>query len=86
MTSPPQHNRAIRACRDAGLPVIDERACTCHMRGMFVVIRAAEGLRLVLPCTRRCPVHDVQGKGGGQTPGACRRPARAAERLGSVRR
>jgi hypothetical protein len=50
-------NRTVDACRDAGLPIIDERDCTCGLRGRLVVLVGARGLRVVWPYDERCPVH-----------------------------
>jgi hypothetical protein len=82
MTGLSQINRAIRACRDAGLPVIDERSCTCRLRGRLVVMRYAHGLRLMWPCSRPCPIHSASGRAANLLPDAWRRPVRAPERLG----
>ena len=38
-----QLNRTIDACRRAGLPVVDERDCTCGLRGRLVVLARPDG-------------------------------------------
>jgi hypothetical protein len=51
-------NRTIAACREAGLPVIDEHGCTCRLRGQLVVLARRGGLEVIWPYDRRCPIHD----------------------------
>ena len=55
-----QLNRTIDACRDAGLPVIDEHDCTCRLRGRLVVVARAGGLEVIWPYDRRCPTHGLR--------------------------
>ena len=50
-------SRAIQACRDAGLPVIDRESCTCGLRGQLVVLARPDGLRVLCPYDQPCPVH-----------------------------
>jgi hypothetical protein len=57
MTGPSRVNRAIRACRAAGLPVIDEQGCTCLLRGQLVVLAGSDWLRLSWPYAGGCPIH-----------------------------
>jgi hypothetical protein len=52
-----QVTHAIRACRDAGLPVIHPADCTCSLRGRLVILVQADGLRVVWPYDQRCPIH-----------------------------
>ena len=49
--------RAVRACRTAGLPVIDVAQCTCALRGRLVVVAGPDGLRVVWPYDHLCPIH-----------------------------
>lgn len=63
MTSPSQINRAIRACREAGLPVVAPDDCTCGLRGRIVVVAHPRGLQVLWPYERRCPVHPAR-RGG----------------------
>jgi hypothetical protein len=53
-------NRTIDACRGAGLAVVDERDCTCGLRGRLVVLARAAGLEVIWPYDRRCPTHGLR--------------------------
>ncbi len=68
MTRTDQHqaNRAIQACRAAGLPVVDPRDCTCGLHGRLVVLARPDGLRVVWPYDRRCPLHGPRDREGPQ--------------------
>ena len=55
-----QRNRTIGACRDAGLAVVNERDCTCGLRGRLVVLARAAGLEVIWPYDRRCPTHGLR--------------------------
>jgi hypothetical protein len=62
-------NRAIRACRAAGLPVVDEQGCTCLLSGKMVVLAGSNRLRVSWPYAG-CPlIHDVQGRADDQNAG-----------------
>ena len=67
-------NRTIDACRDAGLAVVNERDCTCGLRGRLVVLARAAGLEVIWPYDRRCPNH------GLREPDAPRQAARPRRR------
>ena len=67
-------NRTIDACRDAGLPVVDERDCTCGLWGRLVVVARAAGLEIIWPYDWRCPIH------GLRDPDAPRQAARPRRR------
>lgn len=54
MNSP---NRTIAACREAGVPVIDEHGCTCRLRGQLVVLARQGALEVIWPYDGRCPIH-----------------------------
>src|SRR5450755_4075496 len=60
MTGADQLKRTIHACRRAGLPVIDEQDCTCNLRGQLVVLARADGLQVMWPYERPCPIHGLQ--------------------------
>jgi len=64
-----QLNRTIDACRDAGLPVVNERDCTCGLRGRLIVLARAAGLEVIWSYDRRCLTHDLRD------PDAARRAA-----------
>ena len=68
MTRTDQHQtkRAIQACRAAGLPVIDPSDCTCGLDGRLVVLALPDGLRVVWPYDRRCPLHRPRRREGPQ--------------------
>lgn len=70
--------RAVRVCRRAGLPVVDQHDCTCALRGRLVVLARAHGLELIWPYERTCPIHGSDNVARPQ-PGvrSRRRPARA---------
>jgi hypothetical protein len=53
-------DRTIDACRDAGLPVVNKRDCTCGLRGRLVVLARAAGLEVMWPYDRRCPTHGLR--------------------------
>lgn len=59
-------SRAIQACRQAGLLVVDPNGCTCGLRGEFVVLARTDGLRVVWPYEKRCPVHGARRLEGDQ--------------------
>jgi hypothetical protein len=71
-----QVNRAIQACRHAGLPVVEPDACTCGLRGQLVVLARPDGLRVVWPHSKRCPIHDPRRR-AGHRPGKRNRPDRS---------
>jgi hypothetical protein len=52
-----QVHRTTDACRDAGLPVVDECDCTCGLRGQLVVVTRPGGLEVIWPYHQRCPIH-----------------------------
>lgn len=65
--------RTIDACRHAGLPVVDEEDCTCGLDRRLVVLAGPDGLRVLWPYDRPCPVHRHEtGKHGplARDPGA----------------
>jgi hypothetical protein len=70
MTGADEPNRAIEACRAAGLPVVDETDCTCSLRDRLVVVARSGGLQIVWPYDRRCPVHGPPGPRGTAAPAA----------------
>jgi hypothetical protein len=74
MTGTGEPNRAIEACRAAGLPVIDETDCTCRLRGRLVVVARSGGLQIVWPYDRRCPAH---GRGDREGPWPRQRRSRS---------
>lgn len=59
-----QVRRAIEACRNAGLPVIDPQDCTCGLSGRLVVLAGPDGLRVVWPYEQRCPIHGSRAREG----------------------
>ena len=61
-----QAKRAIQAYRAAGLPVVDPRDCTCGLPGRLVVLARPDGLRVVWPYDRRCPLHGTGDREGPQ--------------------
>lgn len=63
MTGLSDGRRAVRACRSAGIPVVEEQACTCQLHGKLVVLATPEGLEVVWPYNRSCPVHDLPRRG-----------------------
>ena len=70
-----QIRRAIQACRDAGLPVVDPDDCTCSLSGRLVVLARPDGLKVVWPYEQRCPVHGPRDR--DDAAGADSRRARA---------
>jgi hypothetical protein len=62
MTGADRGKRAIKACREAGLPVIDPEDCTCGLSGRLVVLAGPDGLRIVWPYQQRCPIHDARDR------------------------
>lgn len=83
--------RAIDACHRAGLPVLNEDDCTCGLRGRLVVLATGDGLRILWPCYRQCPLHDPTDREGSPPTGRPRRgvsrsqatqPARAEQQVG----
>ena len=75
-------NRTIDACRDAGLPVVDERDCTCRLRGRLVVLARAGGLEVIWPYDRRCPIHGLRDP---DVPRRAARPRRRRSRSWAAR-
>jgi hypothetical protein len=51
-------NRAIHACRRAGLAVVESGGCSCGLCGQLVVLAQPDGLRVMWPYDERCRVHD----------------------------
>ncbi|MGA2010258.1 MAG: hypothetical protein ABSH51_06955 [Solirubrobacteraceae bacterium] len=84
----------ILACRRAGLPVIGEHDCTCHLAGQLIVFAGPDGLRIFWPCDVRCPVHVAAavtapgrlGKVGRASPGLWAAPEVSATRSGGAAR
>jgi hypothetical protein len=62
MSGTDQLNRTIDACRRAGLPVVDDRECTCRLRGRLVVLASPDGLRVLWPYNGRCSVHGPRSR------------------------
>lgn len=84
-----QVGRAIQACREAGLPVIDPEDCTCGLSGRLVVLTGPEGLRLVWPYEERCPIHgprDREGSRPVRRPRATRSRSQAARQAWARRK
>ncbi len=70
-----QVRRAIRACRSAGLPVIEPGDCSCGLSGHLVVLARPDGLRLLWPSEQRCPIHAPRRREAPTPPvGATRSP------------
>jgi hypothetical protein len=82
MTTTDRFNPTILACRRAGLPVIDEHDCTCQLVGRLVVLTGLDGLRLLWPCDRRCPVHGPRDREQARPAGEARQ-RRARSRAAS---
>jgi hypothetical protein len=62
MTGGDRGKRAIKACREAGFPVIDPEDCTCGLSGRLVVLAGPDGLRIVWPYEQRCPIHGARDR------------------------
>ena len=62
MTGGDRGKRAIQACREAGLPVIDPEDCTCGLSGRLVVLAGPDGLRIMWPYEQRCPIHGARDR------------------------
>jgi hypothetical protein len=62
MTGGDRGKRAIKACREAGFPVIDPEDCTCGLSGRLVVLAGPDGLRIVWPYHQRCPIHAARDR------------------------
>ena len=62
MTGADRGKRAIKACREAGVPVIDPEGCTCGLSGRLVVLAGPDGLRIVWPYEQRCPIHGARDR------------------------
>ena len=62
MTGRDRGKRAIKACREAGLPVVDPEDCTCGLSGRLIVLAGPDGLRIVWPYEQRCPIHGARGR------------------------
>ena len=62
MTGGDRVTRAIKACREAGFPVIDPEDCTCGLSGRLVVLAGPDGLRIVWPYEQRCPIHGARDR------------------------
>jgi len=69
-------NRAIQACRQAGLRVVEPGTCTCDLCGQLVVLARPDSLRVVWPYRQRCPIHDPRRR-DGHRPGEGTRPYRS---------
>lgn len=81
-------SRAIQACRQAGLPVVDPDGCTCGLRGQLVVLARLDGLRVEWPYEKRCPLHTSQRRDADQpiNHGRSDRPRSEAAREAWTRR
>jgi hypothetical protein len=55
-------NRAVRACRRAGLTVINQHECTCRLRGRLVLLAQPGRLELLWPYRHPCPIHDLAAR------------------------
>jgi hypothetical protein len=75
-------NRTIDACRDAGLAVVNERDCTCGLRGRLVVLARAGSLEVIWPYDRRCPTHGLRDP---DAPRQAARPRRRRSRSWAAR-
>jgi len=51
---------AIKACREAGVPVVDTHDCSCDLNGQLVVVVQPDGLRVGWPYDEPCAVHGPQ--------------------------
>jgi hypothetical protein len=62
MTGGDRVTRAIKACRQAGFPVIDPEGCSCGLSGRLVVLAGPDGLTIVWPFEQRCPIHGARDR------------------------
>ena len=62
MTGADRGKRAIKACREAGFPVIDPEDCNCGLSGRLVVLAGPDGLRIVWPYEQHCPIHGARDR------------------------
>jgi len=93
MSDADQPNRTIDACRRAGVAVVEEKQCTCGLRGRLVVLVSPDGLRVLWPYDASCLVHrpgDREGPRPAGRPGSCRSRSQAtrerwAEREAGIR-
>lgn len=77
MTGGNRGTRAIKACREAGFPVINPEDCTCGLAGRLVVLAGPDGLRIVWPYEQRCPIHDARDRDRPQPVTRAPRPSLA---------